>query len=119
MKRAEDGNYGSSDSQIARKVLESDFTSSQLRVRSFSDVSEDPNFNCSNMLPLNNRFDLEKMKDLNVCREPGTILYMTFDVDNCGPKEYFPLKEVNEKFLANSFTFRINVIVHIFLGINS
>ena len=97
----------SGDSQIARKILEADFFNHRF----------DPNFLAETFthqetiqhIPLNNRPELERMKELNNCLEPGIILYFEFDTTSSSNKEIDKLSIIDGDYLNNGFTFRINV----------
>jgi hypothetical protein len=106
-KQAEEGNLSSGDSQIARRVLEADFFNKRIDPNSLADSFTNQKIN--QYLPLNNRPELERMKELNNCHEPGIILYFEFDTAHGSNKEIDKLSIMDSNYLNNGFTFRINV----------
>lgn len=108
-RRAPEGNQSSGSSQVARQILEADFTNQHLDPSSLVDAP--PKLPLPNTLPLDNRPELERMKELNSCKEPGTIFYFEFDLDSCRAKDVKRLATISEDYLNNGFTFRINVRV--------
>jgi len=49
------------------------------------------------------------MKDRDLCNEPGSVVYIEFDVQQF--EEYRKLRSINEEFLRNMFMFRVNVMI--------
>jgi len=106
-RKAEEGNVSSSDSQVNRRVLDADFNGSRCDL--ISDASENICYRDCNDLPLNNRAELERMKEPDKCKEPGTVLYMECDFRDNNIKESFLITDINRNFLSTLYTFRINV----------
>lgn len=108
-RKAVEGNISTSDTQVNRKVLDADFNGSRLDLT--SDANENLCYRDCNDLPLNNRPELERMKEPDKCKDPGTVLYMESDFIENNVKGISHLTDVNKNFLNTLYTFRINVSV--------
>lgn len=106
-RKAEEGNVSSSESQVNRRVLDADFNGSRCDLT--SDANENICYRDCNDLPLNNRAELERMKEPDKCKEPGTVLYMECDFRENNTKESSVITDINKNFLSTLYTFRINV----------
>ena len=103
-----EGNIFTDTSHVARQILEADLNNWVIDLPSLSNIKIDPNFKCSNELPLNNLDFLIDMKDRDKCKDKGTVIYLEFDIENT-KGDYDRLKELNNDFLNGFFTFKINV----------
>ena len=78
----------------------------------FSDYSVPPSdqIACpSSSLPLNNIKYLTLMKDVNVCTEPGYVVYLEFDISDPLINEFKMLRTMDNRFTSSTFNFHINV----------
>lgn len=99
-----------SDSQIARQILEADFANINLDTSTLVDTLTKPESKIYTRLPLSNRPCLELMKELDKCKDPGTIIYLEFDLNDSSEQKINKLKAVDRDFLNGCFNFRLNVM---------
>lgn len=115
-RKAEEGNLSVGESQIARQILEADFFNCDLDLNTVDSSLSNSYLASQDKLPLNNRADLEKMKELDNCTESGTLLYFEFDLSDSTENEIAKLRDFDTSFLDNCFTFRLNVVLFIIIG---
>lgn len=107
-KTAPEGYVSGGKAQVTRKVLEADLNGVKADLN--SDLGENVCYMNYNDLPLNNRPELERMKEPDKCKDSGVVLYMETEFkESC--REFIPVTSVNKNFLTTLFTFRINVSV--------
>ena len=101
-----------------RQVLDSDFKGHSLNLASYSNVQNDLDFNCPNILPLNIKSFLDIIKNESLYKGIGTNLYMEFKIKNHPPENKI-LKNMNQPYFISWFMFKINVNTQFIVGLCS
>ena len=97
------------EGQIAAQVIMADDCNVVQSVSTLSSNFDNIGITAVRDPPLNNKDFLADMKEVNRSRDPGSVVYLEFDVKDYITPEYLAISGINEDFVQNSFSFSVNV----------